>query len=220
LLTVTPSQYSIVSNQNFIVATRDAGYRNLATALAELLDNGIQAGATNLRIFLDLSPSLPRIAVLDDGGGMEPDVLRRALQFGGSTRFNDRTGPGRFGMGLPNSSLSQARRVEVFTWKNQRRVFFSYLDVDEVVQQRLIEIPKPENRPHPRFAADHANKSGTLVVWRQCDRIPNLDEATLLTHLHANIGRMYRHYIWNGVTLSINDQRILSIDPLLLNSRA
>jgi hypothetical protein len=220
LLTVTPSQHSIVSNQNFIVATRDAGYRNLATALAELLDNGIQAGATNLRIFLDLNPSSPHIAVLDNGTGMEPDVLRKALQFGGSTRFNDRTGPGRFGMGLPNSSLSQARRVEVFTWKNQRRIFFSYLDMDEVVLRRLHEIPKPKNRPLPAFAANHANNSGSLVVWRNCDRIPTRDEATLLDHLHANIGRMYRHYIWNGITMSINDQKISSIDPLLLNSRA
>lgn len=218
--TVTPSQYSIISSQNFIVATRDAGYRNLATALAELVDNGIQAGATNLRIFVDVTPPSPLIAVLDNGSGMEPDVLRKALQFGGSTRFNDRTGPGRFGMGLPNSSLSQARRVEVFTWKNRRRILFSYLDLDEVVLRRLLEIPKPQNRPLPAFATNHVNHSGTLVVWRHCDRIPDLDEATLLDHLHANLGRMYRHYIWNGIRLSINDQKISSIDPLLLNSRA
>ncbi len=218
--TVAPSQYSIISSQNFIVATRDAGYRNLATALAELIDNGIQAGATNLQIFVDVTPPSPLIAVLDNGSGMEPDVLRKALQFGGSTRFNDRTGPGRFGMGLPNSSLSQARRVEVFTWKNRRRIFFSYLDLDEVVLRRLLEIPKPQNRPLPAFATNHVNHSGTLVVWRHCDRIPNLDEATLLDHLHANLGRMYRHYIWNGIRLFINDQKIFSIDPLLLNSRA
>src|SRR6266478_8026630 len=173
-------RYPIIFDQNFIVATRDAGYRNLATALAELVDNGIQAGATSLQIFVDVTPPSPLVAVLDNGCGMEPDVLRKALQFGGSTRFNDRTGPGRFGMGLPNSSLSQARRVEVFTWKNQRRIFFSYLDLDEVVLRRLLEIPKPQNRPLPAFATNYVNDSGTLVVWRHCDRIPNVDEATLV----------------------------------------
>src|SRR5689334_10152361 len=102
-------RYPIICDQNFIVATRDSGYRNLATALAELLDNSIQAGAKCVRIFVDAG-TLPcsQIAVLDDGCGMDEVALRTALQFGGTSRFNDRTGQGRFGMGLPNSSLSQA----------------------------------------------------------------------------------------------------------------
>ena len=46
------------------------------------------------------------LLVQDNGTGMDPFTLRTALRFGGTTRFNDRTGLGRYGMGLPNSSLS------------------------------------------------------------------------------------------------------------------
>src|SRR5438445_7757320 len=116
-------QYRIVSDHNFILATRDAGYRNLSSALAELLDNSIQAGANCVRVFLngeDIQCS--EIAVLDNGKGMEAETLRTALQFGGTTRFNDRSGQGRFGMGLPNSSLSQAMRLEVYTWQSSQCV--------------------------------------------------------------------------------------------------
>src|SRR5690242_14617943 len=101
---------AIVSNANFVVATRDTGYRSLASALAELIDNSLQASATRISIHLqeDKIGSDLWVAVLDDGCGMDASTLRIALQFGGTDRFNDRSGPGRFGMGLPNSSLSHA----------------------------------------------------------------------------------------------------------------
>src|SRR6266852_3180356 len=111
----------IVCDENFVLATRDAGYRSLASAIAELLDNSIQAGAKCIRIFLSGEDDrCTQIAVLDDGSGMNAEGLQRALQFGGTSRFNDRSGYGRFGMGLPNSSFSQARRVEVYTWQSPR----------------------------------------------------------------------------------------------------
>jgi hypothetical protein len=218
---VTSAQYPIVADQNFIIATRDAGYRNLATAVGELLDNSIQAGATSLRIFVNCDRSQSfQIAVLDNGSGMHASALRRALQFGGTSRFNDRSGPGRFGMGLPNSSLSQARRVEVYTWQTARRVSFSYLDVDEVAQGMLRGIPEPQNRHLPSWVVPHSAKSGTLVVWCQCDRVPRVDSAILIDHLRANLGRIYRYYLWDGLTLFINDHQVCPIDPLLCDRRA
>src|SRR5215470_7760664 len=102
---------SIVSLDHFIQATRDSGYKGTATALAELIDNAYEAGATDVDIHIARSSGDQfTIAVNDNGRGMPPTVLQLALQFGGSTRFNSRKGTGRYGMGLPNSSLSSARR--------------------------------------------------------------------------------------------------------------
>src|SRR5689334_12877940 len=105
------NDYPMVAGRNFILATRDTGYRSVAAAVAELVDNSLQADASTIRIFVtddvvdgERSVSL---AVLDDGHGMSPAVLQEALQFGGSNRFGERSGLGRFGMGLPNSSVSQ-----------------------------------------------------------------------------------------------------------------
>jgi hypothetical protein len=83
------------------------------------------------------------VSVLDDGCGMDKKVLRQALRFGGSSRFNDRSGLGRYGMGLPNSSLSQARRVEVYSWRKPGPVLYSYLDVDEIAKGAMSEVPEP-----------------------------------------------------------------------------
>jgi hypothetical protein len=209
-------RYPIICDRNFIVATRDAGYRNLATALAELLDNSIQAGAKCVRIFVDAA-SLPcsQIAVLDDGFGMDEAALRMALQFGGTSRFNDRTGQGRFGMGLPNSSLSQAKRVEVYTWQRTDHVSFSYLDLDDVTMGKLRSIPKPEIRPLPRWSVQHARRSGTLVVWQKCDRVPLLESTKLIQYLQTNFARMYRYHLWDGIRILINGLVVSPADPLL-----
>src|SRR5262245_34093538 len=105
------ARFPIVLNQTFIEATRDTGYRSSAAAVAELVDNAIQAKAKKVRVFVREVTDELEVAVLDDGTGMDTATLRRALQFGGSMRFGDRNGLGRFGMGLPNASVSQARRV-------------------------------------------------------------------------------------------------------------
>ena len=168
----------IVCDANFVLATRDAGYRSLASAIAELLDNSIQAGAKCIRIFLSGEDDrCTEVAVLDDGSGMNAEGLQRALQFGGTSRFNDRSGYGRFGMGLPNSSFSQARRVEVYTWQSPRNVAFSYLDIDEISGGRLRTIPRPSLRPLPRWADPYTKRAGTLVIWQKCDRVPPVKKA-------------------------------------------
>ena len=128
--------FPIVAIKSFIAATRDTGYKSTGAALAELIDNSFEASASTVDVRIeeieaDGTKGL-MVRVTDDGTGMLPDVLRLALQFGGSTRFGSRTATGRYGMGLPNGSLSQARRVEVFTWKLPSQVWKSYLDVDEI----------------------------------------------------------------------------------------
>jgi Histidine kinase-, DNA gyrase B-, and HSP90-like ATPase len=214
-------RYPIVSEHNFLVATRDAGYRNLATALAELLDNSIQAGATLLRIAVEGdTPFCSQIAVLDDGRGMDAAALQTALQFGGSSRFNDRSGQGRFGMGLPNSSFSQARRVEVYSWKALPPAHFSYLDLDDVAGGRIHSIPRPQTRPLPAWAVPHAHRSGTLVIWKKCDRVPLVERPMLLEHLQFNFAQIYRYHLWDGLRIVINDQDVLPIDPLLCHPQS
>lgn len=97
----------VVNVHNFLLSIRETGYRSFAHTIPELVDNSLQAGATHLSI----SISATEISVTDNGSGMHRDMLRTALQFGGSSRFGDRSGAGRFGMGLPTSSITLAGRL-------------------------------------------------------------------------------------------------------------
>ena len=53
--TATP----IVAPDHFLLATRDAGYRNLASALTELIDNSLQAGATRVSVLIEEIDGIP-----------------------------------------------------------------------------------------------------------------------------------------------------------------
>ena len=144
----------IVRLERFIQATRDSGYKGTSSAIAELVDNALQAKATAVRITLEDRPGDAAhpvtVSVADNGQGMTGDVLAEALRFGGSSRFNDRRGLGRFGMGLPNASLSQSRRVEVFTWQRGKTPIWNYLDVDEIASGELSSVPRPKQGVRPR----------------------------------------------------------------------
>ncbi len=222
---------SIIALDKFIQATRDSGYKGTASAISELVDNSIQAGSTRVAISIavtagDDEEKAIEVSVLDNGCGMDPLTLRQALRFGGSTRFGDRRGLGRYGMGLPNASLSQARRVTVFTWQSTKgacahrapRVYSSYLDADEIVRCEMTEIPEPQVVKVPPSSC--TGSSGTLVCWSQCDRLDNRRVSTIVRKLEVELGRRFRHFIWKGLRITINGDTLDAFDPLYLHPDA
>ena len=196
-----------------ITAMRDSGYKNTAYALAELIDNAIQAGGTMIEVLCierrepvseRQRRRLYRLAVLDDGSGMDAVTLRKALQFGNGTRLNDRSGIGRFGMGLPNASISQTQRVEVWSWQNGAdNAVRTYLDLGEIGEGTMRGVPEPEHEPVPDYWRDLSNglgDSGTLVVWSNLDidRLTWKSAGHTLRNTERAVGRIYRHFIMDG----------------------
>jgi hypothetical protein len=212
--------YSIIAVDKFILATRDSGYKGTESAIAELVDNALQAGSRRVSIHITTLPedkAYPlRISVLDDGCGMDRKTLRQALRFGGTSRFNDRKGLGRYGMGLPNSSLSQARRVEVYTWRRPGTLLFCYLDVDEITNGEMTEIPEPRPGVMPTWAEKPRSQSGTLVLWTHCDRLDHRRASTIARKLATPLGRVFRYFLWDGVRIEIDGEPIVPVDPLYL----
>ncbi len=214
--------FSIVATDTFIRATRDSGYKGTPSAVAELVDNGIQAGASEISVSVTVGDDEQypiTLTVIDNGSGMDATTLRTALRFGGSTRFNNREGLGRYGMGLPNSSLSQAQRVRIHTWRSAtEEVLTSYLDLDEIASGEMTEVPIPSRVPRPSFV--NGVKSGTAVTWMRCDRLDNRRISTIARKLLLALGRRFRHFLWNGVTISVNGDPVEPIDPLFLHPQA
>ena len=203
----------IIPPELAVRALRDSGYRNTAYALAELIDNSVQARADCVDVICLEKHTLVKqrqrrrmhtIAVLDNGEGMTPKILRLALQFGNGTHLNDRSGMGRFGMGLPNSSISQCRRVEVWTWQNgPDNALYTYLDVDEIQERTLHFVPPPIERSLPiewHERSDIIGTHGTLVIWTKLDehRLTWHGARATLQHTATPVGRMYRKFINDG----------------------
>lgn len=219
----TETDFSIVAVDKFIQATRDSGYKGTPSAVAELVDNSLQAGASSITISLSVDEDEREhpivLTIVDNGAGMDARTLRTALRFGGSTRFNDRRGLGRYGMGLPNSSLSQAQRVTVHTWDTaQDEVLSSYLDLEEIASGELTEVPRPTHTSRPHFINGY--QTGTAVTWSRCDRLDNRRISTITRKLAVALGRRFRHFLWGGVSIKINGDPVQPIDPLFLHPDA
>lgn len=210
-------EYPLVSIQTFIEATRDSGYKSTAAALSELVDNSFEAEATTVSVCLSEDADGKCITVTDNGTGMTPQTMQLALQFGGSTRFNSRRGTGRYGMGLPNGSVSQARRVDVYSWTDPGKIWASYLDVDEIAAGRVSSVPAP-TRFRPDAVDDSPSSStGTVVVLTKCDRLDFRTQKTQAKYLHLEFGRTFRHQLYGGKKLLINGEKVRPIDPLFLH---
>ena len=197
--------FSIVEPKLTVEAMRDSGYKSTTHALAELIDNAIESGATAIEIFgVSRSDSstgrfrLKELAVLDNGCGMDSLTLRGSLRYGHGTR-RDRLGIGRFGLGLPNSSMSQAKRVDVWSWQSGvTNALHTALSIDEVLCG-ATEIPKPEIRAIPDVYLDASrhgfDDSGTLVLWSDLDRVEWKRASTTFKYTENLIGRIYRRFL-------------------------
>ena len=209
--TPNDNAFDLVPTHLAVQAMRDNGYRNTAYAIAELIDNAIQAEATQVELLCCESEELVQqrvrrrvkhIAVLDNGTGMDDALLRIALQFGNGSHLSDRSGIGRFGMGLPSASISQCRQVEVWSWQDgPDKASYSYIDLAAVEKQTMREVPAPELRPLPQMwvkAAKAIGITGTLVVWSNLDRAMWRTANTIIRNSEFLIARMYRNFLTEG----------------------
>jgi hypothetical protein len=196
-----------------VQAMRDNGYKNAAYAIAELMDNSIQAGASVVELLCAERTEfvqerrrsrLHQVAVLDNGCGMNADVLKIALQFGNGTNLlpERQNGMGKFGMGLPSASISQCTRVEVWSWQQGiDKALYTYLDIDQIRQGQQKTIPEPEFRRIPErwHAIGSAfGQTGTLVVWSNLDRVMWRTARSIIENSEMLVGRMYRRFLTTG----------------------
>lgn len=216
--------FSIVDSRMTVEAMRDSGYRSTTHALAELIDNSIESGAIAVEIF-GVSKQDPRtrrftlteLAVLDNGNGMDETALRGSLRYGYGTR-RERRGIGRFGLGLPNSSMSQAKRVDVWSWRSGvTNALHTWLSIDEV-ENGASEIPKPTLEKIPEryqeLSRQEFGDTGTLVVWTDLDRVEWKQVSTTFKHTENLLGRVYRRFLAKpSERLHPNDERFDELGP-------
>lgn len=197
--------FSIIDTRMTVAAMRDSGYKSTTHALAELIDNSIESGATAIELFgLSRRDSrtgrftLKELAVLDNGAGMDQDTLRGSLRYGYGTR-RQRLGIGRFGLGLPNSSMSQARQVDVWSWQaGVTNALHTRLSIDDV-ERGEREIPAPTLSPIPDVYREASRNgfadTGTLVLWKNLDRVEWKQASTTFRHTETLLGRIYRRFL-------------------------
>lgn len=231
------AELGLIMPEAFVRGIRHIGYKSNVEAIAELVDNSIQAYAQRIDLVLRYlegqntgKPS--QVAVIDDGHGMSPDMLRFAMMWGGTHRENDRTGLGRFGYGLPCATVSMGRRFTIYSKVKRRAVHAVSFDLDCLdagaygAGQTGVAIPIAQPATLPRFvreaiARDHPTgwHSGTVVVIDKLDRLDWITASGLRRNLVRHFGAAY-HKLLGETAIHIDGEAVQPIDPLFLNPEA
>ena len=166
---------------------RAYGY-SLATAIADIIDNSIAAGASNVWLDFYWDGSHSSISIRDDGEGMSDDALFDAMAPGNRSPLEDRHPDdlGRFGMGLKTASFSQCRRLSVISKTAGGSKSMRCWDLDVIAEHnewRLLREAS-ENAVEASSNLDEL-KSGTLVMWENMDRVTGNTQTTNST-AHEN----------------------------------
>ncbi|MGE5483448.1 MAG: ATP-binding protein [Ignavibacteriales bacterium] len=227
------AQAPIVEVDKALESWRDSGF-DLSTAVGEVIDNSIEAKAKCVRIRMDTVETkglkkVDSIAFADDGTGIEPTILPSVLSLGFSTRYNQRSGLGRFGVGMKLAAISQARRVEIYTRPmGHDRWYHVFLDLDmikdrsqKVFEAYFVDGCPAKYRELMEYPKGDPFKTGTLVVWSKVDRL--VDGGRFGSAIQEErqelikfIARAYRKFIDAGFRIEFDERWIDLHDPLFL----
>ena len=209
---------------------RAFGY-DLGTAVADLVDNSISAGAKNVWIDFVWDGADSSIATTDDGRGMSEPRLRDAMRLGsrhpGETRATDDLG--RFGLGLKTASFSQCRCVTVCTKEARQMPFLRRWDLDHLAKadawQVLLEARQDSARHFQRL---NQLPNGTCVLWQHMDRVMRGLEGGAEKHRDTFIARceeveshlalVFHRFLEQPARLRlfINDHPVHPFDPFFI----
>ena len=224
--------YGIVLANAFVKGMRDIGYKSTAYALNELNDNAIQAGARNIHVAFGYEPDNPSqkkpdmVAVIDDGHGMDPLMIRAAVIWGGTHRHNDRSGYGRYGYGLPSACVSIGKRSTVFSKVENEEWHKVTVDLDEI-EDHFKKANGPVHAEMPRqldppgwvlgYIKRHFKelRSGTVILIEKIDRLDYSTTRALADNLLEQFGITYRNVL-NEVTIAVDGAEVEPTDPLFL----
>jgi hypothetical protein len=154
-----------------MTSLRDIGY-DLPSAIADLVDNSIDAGARAIRVDVCRKGQESFVRIADDGSGMSERVLEEAMRYGSRRMYGERH-LGKYGLGLKTASLSHCRRLTVATRTTARaRIQIRRWDLDRVHSRDAWELERFTPSECPPWLVDPLRaQPGTVVLWDKLDRI-------------------------------------------------
>lgn len=216
------------------IASAIGRHHSLQTAVADLVDNSIDAGACHVLVrVLQRDERASGLLVVDDGVGMDTETIDNAMGYAHKRQY-EAADLGHFGIGLKAASMSQADAL--FVWSRRRGgpavgrgLERSSLDARPLVETFAGQDAEATlNSVRPGFDLD----SGTVVEWRDVRgflQSPDPEEQSAwleraLEDLRVHLGLVLHRILARGevtVTLDVLDEEyadlggaVRTVEPL------
>lgn len=205
------------------------GY-TLNSAVADIIDNSISAGAHKIDIYAPPGFENPMISILDDGCGMDLQELVMNMRIGckDPEKVRQKGDLGRFGSGMKTASFSQARQLTVITKKNGRPLVAARWDIDNIVDTNswsLEVFEGDEIKQLEGFSVEFPAENGTQIIWQKLTCIEigshaqdqDSELASKLSELKGYIALHFHRFMVGNkkIVLLINKSLVVPIDPFM-----
>jgi len=221
--------YEIIPNARRIIKSlRDMGY-DFSTAVADIVDNSIEAGASRVDIVAGFYGNDSFVLISDNGKGMNIEELKEAMRYGSEREYNEED-LGKFGLGLKTASMSQCQRLSVASrLKSSKEITAFCWDLSHIEKTNRWEILQITEKDAFDFISSNlSDHSGTVVLWEKLDRIidfkdPDGESArkkmiSMCRDLEMYLGMIFHKFLSNEVPgksleIYLNNNKILPWDP-------
>ena len=214
---------------SMVETLRALGY-SLETAIADVIDNSITAGASMVDVTFEWHGRDSVVVISDDGSGMSDDEIAESMRPGTRSPLEDRdpSDLGRFGLGLKTASFSQCRMLTVISKREEGMVAFWTWDLDYVSASGRWNLLRTPGQTDEQDAVAKRLK-GTSVVWQKMDRlvgdVDQDDEAAQVQFWQAvegvrdHVAMVFHRYIEDpgpgSVSIRLNGRELSAWDPFL-----
>lgn len=213
---------------------RSMGYTD-ETAIADIVDNSISSGASEIQIYFDWEKR--RILIADNGNGMNNDELLKAMEIGSADPALMRAADdlGRFGMGMKTASFSLGKSLYVITKQNEI-ISNAEWDLDYVETNDKWEVlihPQDSIQDEIDSVAELIDYSkwnqGTLIILSKLDKLideNNIDKSKkkfykTIKDIKSHISMIFHRFIEEDeLIIKLNGNEIVPWNPFVRNSPA
>ena len=203
-----------------IYAMQHLGYDN-CVALCDIIDNCIDANATEIKVYVSNKSDNFQIIIQDNGCGMAEETLDEALKFGSNCPHDELSDLGKYGMGLSTAGLSLADKTTVLTKSEGSDIVLkSATDVQIIKSENAFVkyLGEATEKEKVFFNVQlSGSTSGTIVILEECHGVKNKNVTQFSNRLIKEIARKYRKFM-DSVAFFVNEKLISAEDPLMLFS--
>lgn len=211
-----------------MTSMRAMGY-TFEAAIADIIDNSISAGSSEIHIEFPIDPQDCFVAICDNGIGMDNNELFDAMKYGSQYKKHKRDSNdlGRFGLGLKAASLSQCRKLTVISKKNGKMSSFCW-DLDNIEDKcgwSIIEYNSEEIEKLKFVDQLKERVSGTVVIWEEFDFLKKSTcgvyselskyKDTVTNYLELIFHRYLNKPQPDNITITLNNYKLEGLDPFL-----
>lgn len=215
-----------------IFGLRDTGY-DFNTAAADIVDNSIAAGATEINVEVVLLQDGRKFVFFGDNGtGMTREQLFDAMRYGAPKRANLKS-LGKFGLGLKTASSSLCLKFSLIS-RHAPGMPLQKLswDLDHVEAKNRWEMLKePVTSQEQHYFDELCGETGTLVAWSKCDRLLSKDYeqpggaqekkavANRVAKLKEHVALVFHRYLdpaeseYTNIVIRVNGEPVQSWNP-------